>query len=139
MLIKKCTMDDARKLAVLNKQLIDDEKSSNPMNIAQLEERMQGFLQTEYDAYFFVVDEETVGYALVKNNCTPLYLRQFMIDRKYRRQHYGTEAFRALLKYLNVTNIGVEVLPWNVAGVRFWESCGFREMCRYMRYEEKTE
>lgn len=51
--IKKCTLEDVAKLAVLNKQLIDDEKSDNPMSIQELEERMTGFLNTEYDAYFF--------------------------------------------------------------------------------------
>lgn len=32
MLIKKCMLEDVAKLAVLNKQLIDDEKSDNPIN-----------------------------------------------------------------------------------------------------------
>ena len=30
----------------------------------------------------------------------------------------------------------IEVLPWNEAGMRFWESCGFKEISRYMRFEE---
>lgn len=76
-----------------------------------------------------------VGYALVKNTCNPLYLRQFMIDRKYRRQHYGTNAFHTLMKYLNTDIIDIEVLPWNESGIRFWESCGFHETSKYMRFE----
>ncbi|MBQ8596452.1 MAG: GNAT family N-acetyltransferase [Lachnospiraceae bacterium] len=88
-----------------------------------------------YDAYFFVVGEEIVGYALVKNSCKPLYLRQFLIDRKYRKQHLGTEAFHELLKYLEVENIDIEVLPWNEAGLRFWSSLGFKEISKYMRYK----
>lgn len=134
--IKKCTLEDVPQLAVLNKQLIDDEKSNNPMNIRELEARMEGFLNTDYDAYFFIVDEAAVGYALVKNTCTPLYLRHFLIDRKYRKQHYGTEAFNSLIKYLGVNDIDIEVLSWNEAGKRFWESCGFKELSRYMRYQK---
>lgn len=133
--IKKCTLDDVPQLALLNKQLIEDEKSNNPMSLKELEERMSGFLNSEYEAYFFLVEEVVVGYALVKNTCTPLYLRQFLIAREYRQMHYGTEAFHALLEYLGVDRMDIEVLPWNERGMRFWESCGFKEISRYMRFE----
>lgn len=129
----KCRREDVGTLAVLNKQLIEDEKSNNPMSIKELEERMKSFLETDYEAYFFEVNQDIIGYALVKTACTPLYLRQFMIDRKYRRQHCGTEAFHFLMEYLGADTIDIEVLPWNEAGKRFWESCGFREISRYMR------
>ena len=79
MKIEKCTLKDVNQLALLNKQLIDDEKSDNPMNIKELEERMISFLTSSYDAYFFVVEENVIGYALVKNTCTSLYLRHFLI------------------------------------------------------------
>lgn len=134
--IRKCILDDVPQLAFFNKQLIEDETSNNPMTIEELEERMTGFLKSEYDAYFFLVDETVVGYALVKKTCTPLYLRQFLIEREYRRKHYGREAFRALLEYLGVERMDIEVLPWNERGMRFWESCGFKEISRYMRFEK---
>lgn len=135
--IVKCTMKDVPKLALLNKQLIDDEKSDNRMTIEELEERMRNFLNTDYAAYFFVCDEVIIGYALLKNVCTPLYLRQFLIDRKYRKQHYGTEAFNALIDYLEVSSINIEVLSWNEIGKCFWENCGFKEISRYMRFERQ--
>ena len=113
-----------------------NEKSDNPMNIKELEERMTGFLNTDYEAYFFIVNDEIIGYGLVKNICTPLYLRQFLIDRKYRKQHYGTEAFQSLLEYLKVDTIDIEVLTRNEPGNRFWENCGFKEISRYMRFEK---
>ncbi len=134
--IRKCTLEDVSRLAVLNKQLIEDEQSNNPMTVQELEERMSGFLNSEYDAYLFLVEEEVVGYALVKRTCKPLYLRQFLITREYRQRHYGTEAFHALLKYLDVDRMDIEVLPWNERGMRFWESCGFKEISRYMRLEK---
>lgn len=133
MKIRKCTLKDISQLAILNKQLIEDEKSDNPMSIKELEERMLGFLNTDYEAFFFLAGEAVVGYALVKKTCMPLYLRQFFIDRSYRKQHYGTEAFNALLKYLDVSSIDIEVLSGNEPGNRFWESCGFKEISRYMR------
>lgn len=137
MYIRKCTQEDVSVLAVLNKQLIEDEKSNNPMNVAELEERMRGFWETDYDAYFFVENREVMGYALVNKTRKPMYLRQFMIERKYRKQHNGTKAFQMLLNYLKVKELDVEVLPWNEAGLAFWESCGFREISRYMRLERK--
>ena len=136
MRIIKCSQDDIPQLAVFNKQLIEDEKSDNPMSVKGLESRMDGFLKTEYDAYFFEVDKAIVGYALVKNSCTPLYLRQFFIGREYRKNHCGTEAFHALLEYLNVDSIDIEVLSGNEPGNRFWESLGFKEVSRYMRVQK---
>lgn len=136
MRIIKCSKDDIPQLAVFNKQLIEDEKSDNPMSVKELESRMDGFLKTEYDAYFFEVDNAIVGYALVKKSCSPLYLRQFFIGREYRKNHCGTEAFHALLEYLNVDSIDIEVLSGNEAGNRFWESLGFKEVSRYMRLQK---
>ena len=136
MKIIKCGKDAVPQLAIFNKQLIEDEKSDNPMTIHELENRMDDFLKTEYDAYFFEANNAIVGYALVKTSCSPLYLRQFFIGREYRKNHCGTEAFHALLEYLNVDSIDIEVLSGNEAGNRFWESLGFKEVSRYMRVQK---
>lgn len=136
MQIQECTIADVQKLAALNKQLIDDEKSDNPMTINELENRMSEFLNTEYSAYFFIVDSQIIGYALVKKTVEPIYLRQFLIDRNYRKQHYGKQAFQMLLQYLDIKEIDLEVLPWNKNGLAFWKHCGFNETCIAMRYKE---
>lgn len=133
MRIRKCGIEDSETLAFLNKQLIEDEKSDNQMNVAELAERMKGFLQKEYSAYFFEADDSVLGYALVKTDCKPLYLRQFFIARQYRRQRLGTEAFHALMNFLDADTIDIEVLSRNEAGKRFWENLGFNEISRYMR------
>ena len=133
MKIVRCNKDNIPQLTIFNKQLIEDEGSENPMSVPELEKRMEGFLNTEYDAYFFEEESAMVGYALVKNSCSPLYLRQFFIGREYRKNHYGTKAFHALLEYLDVDSIDIEVLSGNEAGNRFWESLGFGEVSRYMR------
>lgn len=136
MQLQKCTMKDVPKLALLNKQLIDDEKSDNPMNIKELESRMKGFLETDYSAYFFIEDSQIIGYALIRNTSDPVYLRQFLIDRKYRKQHYGARAFQMLVQHLDIKEIDLEVLPWNKDGLAFWKHCGFNETCIAMRYKE---
>ena len=118
MMIIQCTSQDIHTLAVLNKRLIEDEKSDNPMSPDELEKRMTDFLSSEYNAYFFKEAEEIVGYALIRHTCTPLYLRQFYIDRTYRRKHYGEKAFHELLKLLQVDTINIDVLPWNEGGLR---------------------
>ena len=83
---------------------------------------------------YFQEDGTTVGYALVRHTVSPLYLRQFYIDRAYRRRHLGEQAFRALLETLQTDTIDIDVLPWNTAGAAFWKSMGFSETCISMRY-----
>lgn len=139
MQIKKCILADVETLAKLNKQLIEDEKNDNPMTLEELEYRMERFITTEYDAYFFLEKfeeaEDIIGYALVKNTCNPLYLRQFFIKLEYRKKHLGTEAFHLLKEYLKVDALDIEVLSWNEAGMKFWQSLGFCERSRHMRYQ----
>ena len=120
-------------MAELNKQLIEDEKSDNHMDMEELKSRMETFLRTDYNAYFFLEENEVVGYALVNVHTRPVYLRQFLIERKYRRNHLGSEAVKLLLKKLDVSEMDTEVLSWNETGLKFWESCGFSERSRYMR------
>ena len=134
MQITRCSSRDIHELAVLNKRLIEDEKSDNPMGIPELEERMNTFLSGDYDAYFFAEAGETIGYALVRRTSSPLYLRQFFIDREYRRMHYGREAFQELIKTLRTDTIDIDVLPWNEPGLAFWKSLGFSETCISMRF-----
>lgn len=106
------------------------------MSISELENRMNIFLNTEYNAYFFIDNSQIIGYALLKITVEPVYLRQFLIDREYRGQHYGKQAFQMLMQHLELDKIDIEVLPWNQIGCSFWKSCGFKETCISMRYEK---
>ena len=133
MTIKKCSIEDIDKLTELNKQLIEDENSDNNMNLEELKSRMSMFLQNDYYADFFLEDNKVVGYALVNNNSKPMYLRQFLIERTYRRRHLGRQAIELLIKELAVSEIDTEVLSWNETGLKFWEDCGFVERSRYLR------
>ena len=131
--LKKCSPEDAEKLAELNKHLIKDEKSDNKMSLCELQDRMKSFLETDYTAYLFMEDNRIIGYALVNTRAEPLYLRQFFIARNFRRNHKGRRAFELLLDELKTDKIDLEVLSWNEAGLKFWQSCGFAERSRYMR------
>jgi Sortase and related acyltransferases len=133
--IVDCTVSDAAELARLNRMLIEDEKAENDMTAAQLERRMEGFLTSDYKAFYFYSDKKCVGYALVNAAKTPVYLRQFFICREDRRKGYGREAFYALLKYLRVEEIDVDVYAWNRGGVEFWREIGFCERVYGMRYK----
>lgn len=133
--LSECTAADVPRLALLNKCLIEDEKSDNPMSIPQLEERMQGFLDDGYRAFLIMLDETAAGYALVRVSSKPCYLRQFYIGRDFRRRHLGEKAFRALLDLLGEDTIDVDVLTANKAGMSFWKSLGFCERYVSMRFE----
>lgn len=136
MLIKACTYQDVPQLALMNKHLIEDEKSNNPMSIAELENRMRDFINKDYKAYFFIENEMVLGYALIKHASIPPYLRQFYIEREFRRKHYGKRAFHQLMEYLQIDTIDIDVLPWNERGYSFWKSCGFDDTCISMRYKK---
>ena len=133
MKVNLCSACDVPKLAEMNKYLIEDEKSDNPMQLVELEHRMSEFLDTDYNAYLFVEENDVVGYALVRKQEDGFYLRQFYIDRNHREKHFGTTAFKELIKILNTDNITVDVLPWNERGLSFWKSLGFKEAAISMK------
>jgi RimJ/RimL family protein N-acetyltransferase len=133
--IKECSENDVSLLAGMNGQLIEDERANNSMNTGQLKERMTEFLNSGYKAYFFLQENFVVGYGLCDMNKSPIYLRQFFIKREERRKHYGKEAFEALLHHLKTNEIEIDVYEWNEAGIRFWQSLGFKNQYIRMKYK----
>jgi len=133
--IKKCTLEDVPLLTEMNKQLIEDEKANNPMDITQLKNRMIDFLNNGYEAYFFTVNNEVAGYALCDITKDPIFLRQFFIKREERRKHYGEIAFKSLLEKTGIKEIEIDVLSWNETGIKFWEKIGFKEQWKRMKYK----
>ena len=136
MQIKDCSTADVPVLAKMNQWLIEDEKAETNLNLAQLEERMKGFISSEYRAFLFYDDQCVIGYALCNMSKVPVYLRQFFICRDERRKGYGKKAFQALLVQLNIQEIDVDVYSWNKVGIAFWESLGFEKRCYNMRYKK---
>jgi predicted acetyltransferase len=96
MKIRKAELTDASELALLNQQLIVDEQHRNSMTLAELQERMSEWLSGEYSAYLFVTGGETLGYALSRVEDESVYLRQFFVFDRFRRQGVGRAAFGLL-------------------------------------------
>jgi GNAT superfamily N-acetyltransferase len=138
MLIKECSFDDVPLLAHMNQQLIEDEKAETDLTIEQLEERMLQLIHSECKAFLLCRDDHIVGYALCHTQRSPVYLRQFFIRRSERRKGYGKQGFIALLNFLHITEIDIDVYSWNKAGVAFWNSLGFETRCYNMRYRKSS-
>jgi len=133
--IRECTENDIKLLTKMNKQLIEDEKANNLLDITQLENRMDNFLNNGYKAFFFIIEEKIIGYALCDMTKEPIYLRQFFINREERRKYYGKNAFYKLLEKLETKEVEIDVLKWNEAGIKFWEKIGFKEQWKRMKYK----
>lgn len=57
---------------------------------------MEDFLQTIYEAFFFIEQDVVVGYVLVKMDCEQLYFRQFEhMDLAMEKQRAEIAALRA--------------------------------------------
>ena len=116
----------------MNKRLIEDEGHHNPMTVSELEDRMRAWLETDYQAYVFIgLDDNVLGYALLRDDKEWTYLRQFYVDRQWRRKKIGTAAFSALEEQIGMKNdrLRLEVLSRNPGGITFWRSLGFEEYC----------
>jgi GNAT superfamily N-acetyltransferase len=124
-------VSDAHVLAPMNHRLIRDEGHRNAMSVAELEERMAGWLAGEYQAVLFEDGLETVGYALFKREPEWVYLRQFFVQPERRRVGIGRAAMTWLLEnaWNDAPRIRLDVLVGNTAGIAFWRSLGFADYC----------
>lgn len=102
------------------------------MTDSELEQRMRGWLETDYQAVLFTgASDEVLGYALFRDDTEWVYLRQFYVDRQWRRKKIGSDAFNSLeeLIGMNKDRLRLDVLSNNEAGITFWRSLGFEEYC----------
>ncbi|MHB1342641.1 MAG: GNAT family N-acetyltransferase [Coriobacteriia bacterium] len=125
------SVDDAPTLGRLNLDLIRAEGHRNPMTVAELEDRMHGWLEGEYEAAMCESDGALIGYALYRRESDHVYLRQLFVREEDRRRGIAT----ALLQWLwsnawpDVERCRVEVLVGNSAGLAFWRAVGFSDYC----------
>jgi len=124
---RKCTNSDIDQLAEWNHQLIRDEGHRNRMTVAQLAERMRGWLVQDYRAIVFELAGTPVAYALFREQPDEIYLRQLFVVRECRRQGIGRQAVELLRTRIWPTNkrLTIEVLTANTAAVAFWRSAGY--------------
>lgn len=135
---------DLQILAEMNKQLIEDEKSSNPMGIKELEERMREFLENTWEIDLIMKEAKIIGYTLYKyqedllnRDEKQVYVRQYFIRREYRNMGYGIAGIELLKKtrFKDVKRIEIDVLETNSEGKRFWDRAGFKPYYTNMRME----
>lgn len=134
---------DLDELARMNRALIEDEGSRNPMTPAELRERMRRWLEDEaWQAVVFENAEEVVGYAVYRvepDSFDParpaVYLRQLFIRREHRRQGCGRAAFRQLTThhFPAGAEVTLDVLATNPRGLAFWEAAGLAPYATVMR------
>jgi GNAT superfamily N-acetyltransferase len=129
--------EDAELLASLNAQLIRDEGHRNPMTVAQLAERMSGWLSGEYRAVIFESSGEVIGYALFRREPEYVYLRQLFVRPQFRRQGFGRRAIAWLWEnaWTDAKRLRIDVLVGNTTGQAFWRAAGFRDYCMTMEMD----
>ena len=141
-MLRKADISDLNKLATMNKQLIEDERSRNTMNMDQLQVRMRDWMTSDWEIDILCHSSDIVGYVLYQfhpysNNLNPtdVYLRQYFIKREYRNQGYGRQGIELLLteRLQTVNTITIEVLETNPDGIRFWERVGFTSYSKAMK------
>ena len=131
MKFRRATLKDCALLAELNHQLIRDEGHRNRMTVPELEQRMKGWLASEYAAVLFENSGEIVAYALYREQPEEIYLRQLFVVRNRRRKGIGREAVKILRAKVwpKDKRLTVDVLVQNEAAVAFWRAVGYKDYC----------
>ncbi len=138
---RAATLQDAPLLARMNRQLIEDERSRNPMTIAELEVRMAGWLNGDWRAVVFEQDGLPVGYVLYQFRSdeyrpseTAVYVRQFFVARERRRRGIGRRAFAIVCEkhFAKASSVVLDALQTNPRARHFWKVIGFRPYCATM-------
>jgi predicted acetyltransferase len=126
---RRATSNDCALLADLNHQLIRDEGHRNRMTILELEQRMKGWLASEYVAVLFENDGEVLAYALFREQPEEIYLRQLFVVRHHRRKGFGRAAFEILQTKIWPANkrLTVDALTHNHAAIAFWRAVGCQD------------
>lgn len=125
--IVRAEFTDVETLAELNQHLIEDERHPNPMNIAELTQRMKAWLATDYICYVAKQNGHIVGYCLYRDDDGHYYMRQLYVDRSHRRKGIATQLLDWL--YENVwtdKKVRLDVLAHNEDAVAFYKRYGFR-------------
>lgn len=126
---RQATPEDVPLLAAWNHALIRDEGHRNAMSVAELAERMAGWLAGEYRAWLFILGDEPVAYVLVAERAEDVYLRQFYVVPERRRQGLGRRAIDLLCREILPASkrVTVECLVSNARGLAFWRAVGFTD------------
>lgn len=125
------SLKDVAALAPLNALLIRDTGHRNPMNEAQLAERITGWLEGDYHALVFEREDEIIGYALYRFEPEFVYLRQLFVRREFRRRGIARGALDWLKAnaWRGSSRVRIDVLVGNESGQALWRALGFNDYC----------
>ena len=125
--IVKAELRDVKRLAELNQHLIEDERHPNPMDIAELTERMGEWLATDYICHTVKEKGHIIAYCLYRDDGGHYYMRQLYVDRSHRRKGIATQLLDWLYeKVWTDKKVRLDVLAHNEAAVAFYKRYGFR-------------
>jgi len=128
LIYRHATLADAEALARLNHELIKDEGHRNPMNQAELAERMRGWLAYEgYEALLGFDGEKLVAYVLWRDLPESVYLRQIYVRREHRREGVARHLMLSLFERWPAKRLTVDVLAGNARALAFWRRMGYQD------------
>lgn len=127
--ILPATTADIAQLVELNRQLMEDEEHPCPLSLAELRERMAGWVAGEYRVLLFRQRNEICGYAVWRVEEQGAHLRHFFICRDQRRRGLGRAAFALLRRdvFPKDLPLHLDAAVWNTAAIAFWRSVGFKD------------
>ena len=122
------TAADVPALATMNLMLLRDEENRLPLTLCQANQRMAGWLSSEYVAILFEAGGKPVGYALYRPEDDQIFLRKFYVTAAVRRAGIGRHAMAWLQSTLwGAASVRLECLSTNRLGQAFWRALGFRD------------
>ncbi len=132
--IRRAVESDLPLLAQMNKRLIEDQGSRNPMSVEQLQNRMSQWLNGDWTIEF-LEDDVIVGYVVYQirrdeffPDKTEVYVRQFYVERDQRGRGLGSAGFKLLraTRFPAGSRLTLDVLATNPKGYNFWRRAGFQ-------------
>ncbi len=144
--LRAATVADCDLLAGMNRELIVDEGSRNPMSQIELSGRMRRWLQEGWSAVLILANKVAVGYVLFQQRNdeydpqqVEVYIRHYFIKGVFRGKGVGQAAF-ALLQadyFPAGATLALDVLATNPGARRFWERLGFQSYAENLRLEKR--
>ena len=125
--IVRAGLADVEILGGRNKQLIEDERHPNPMDVPQLTRRLEEWLATDYICYLAKQNGSILAYCLYRDDGDHYYMRQLYVGRGHRRKGIATRLLDWL--YGNVwtdKRVRLDVLAHNTEALAFYTRYGFR-------------
>ncbi len=134
--IRMATEEDLPLLAQMNKHLFEDAGSHNPMSVDALRDRMATWLAADEWKIIVLAQEETIfGYMVYQvrpDSYEPeiafVYVRQYFIERNWRRKGLGRAAFDALARayFPARSKVVIDALASDPNATAFWAALGFQ-------------